>query len=219
MGGASKSGRGPIWGGSERQEKGERAPSFYSSQKRELESSKVPDIVNTEKHIQNRREQLGLINKIKFDQLTRKEIRNQLGNIFINMLEAQRQQILYKLGLELDDAKKKAFAQYMRESGKVEKEIATLSQEFESQLIDFGLDFGSEIWNQKKTRIEKLKVQLDQEKISEADYEREVENVERWMGIQRDNLDAKIEMILRNHAIQIERTLTLFKERRAGTEL
>src|SRR5205085_1076567 len=106
----------------------------------------IANIGNTEDHVRARRADLGFFDKIKFDRESREVARKQLGEIFVNMLEVQKQDILYRFTLQLDDSKKKAFATYLEQSSKVEDQILKLSNEFESRLTDFNLEFGMTIW-------------------------------------------------------------------------
>lgn len=204
-----------IWG-NEPKTTPARNSSFYSKPAASLETAKVPEIISTERHVETRRDKLGWIDRVRFDHSSKTELRKQMGEIFINMLEKQKQEILYRLSLELDDSKKKAFAEYMRESGKVEREIAHLSNEFENQLIDFGLTFGVQVRVQEEDRKKRISDLLANGKITQENHNKEMAKVEEWSNIQRDNLDAKITIILRNHAAQIEKTLQLFKERKVG---
>ncbi|MGE3988795.1 hypothetical protein [Pseudorhodoplanes sp.] len=214
MAGDKEEKRPAIWGNPSKSDK---PASFYSKGKGDNEDgTKVTQIVSTERHVASRREDLGFLDRVRFDHRSKAEMRKQLGEIFINMLEKQKQEILYRLSLELDGAKKQAFAEYMRVSGKVEREIAQLSNEFEDQLIDFGLEFGVQVRVQEETRKKRISALLSSGQITKENYDKELDKVEQWCNIQRENLDAKITIILQNHATQIEKTLQLFKERKIG---
>lgn len=173
----------------------------------------ISNVTTAKGHIDAARSTLGIWDRIKFDRQSREVIRKQLAEAFVNMLEAQKQEIIYKFTLQLDDAKKKAFAAYLKESGKVEGQILRLSNDFENQLTDFNLDFGMTLMEKKKEREDRLKASLDAGKINQRDYDRELLNIEKWMDIQRNNLGDKVNMMMANHAKQIQKTLELFTER------
>jgi archaellum component FlaC len=69
------------------------------------------------------------------------------------------------------------------------------------------------IWEKKKEREEKLKGLLEAGKVTQGDYESELKNIDKWMNTQRNNLSDKIDMMIGNHAKQIQKTLELFTER------
>lgn len=66
---------------------------------------------------------------------------------------------------------------------------------------------------QKKFRLDRLDHWKSTVRLDELSYSVERENIETWARIFGNNLNAKVEIILRNHAQQIERTLALFRER------
>jgi hypothetical protein len=197
-----------------REESAERVGHYKSSVPAKKDAQTAISNVNSAKrHVEETRAKLGFLEKIRFDRESKEVIRKQLGEIFVNMLEVQKQEIIYRFTLQLDDAKKKAFSAYLEESGKVEGQILRLSNDFEAQLTDFNLEFGMTLWEKKKEREEKLKKLLADGKINQNDHDKEMENIDKWMNIQRNNLSDKIDMMISNHAKQIQRTLELFTER------
>jgi len=187
-------------------------PSFFT-QRSVPAPATSSQFARTERHVKEMRSDLGLLERFRFDRESQQIIRRQLGEIFVILLEGQKQQLLSKLALELDAAKKLAFYEHMRQNSKIEKEIAKLSTEYEADLIDYCWDFGEEYWKRKKARICRLGQARAAGQIDEQDYEWEAKRVESWAMRARENLDAKIELMLRNHAKQIERTLQVFHER------
>lgn len=172
-----------------------------------------PASATSKQHVAGMRDKLGLWDKVALDRQSKNEARRVIGELVVNLLEKQKQEILFKMPLELADEKKRAFADSMREGSLIEREIAERSTEFERDLIDLALDYGIDYHEQKKTRLDRLESKRATGKIDEESYALERESVERWARIFRDNLDAKVEIILRNHAQQIEKALALFQER------
>lgn len=179
----------------------------------------VLEFGKTEKQLQAKRKALGLIERIQFDRQTNKAVREEMGTIAVNLLAAQREAIVYQISLGLDDQKKRAFTEYMRQGGKVERELAHLSTAYEHDLIDFTLDMGMRALEAKKTRLERMSKAFQAGRISQQDFEKEQARIEALVTLKVENLDAKIEMLLRNHATQITRTLKLYSERVVGGEV
>jgi hypothetical protein len=190
-------------------------PRFASSLMRREKSadSSVSKHEQTQHHLNLKRDKLGLLEKIRFDRATQVELRKQLGEIFINVLEAQKQELLYRITIGLDEAKKKIFMEMLRNSAELEKEMTRLSTDIQEHLINFGLDKGREILKNKKVKLDNVAADLEAGVISEKDYHSEVSRIESWMNTQRDNVDGEIELKIRNHIAKVEHTLEIFKKR------
>jgi phage-related minor tail protein len=171
------------------------------------------DALSSRQHVAILRDKLGFFDKIGVDWQSRAEAKRAIGELVVNLLEAQKQEILFRITLELADEKKRAFAESMRAGSQIEKEIAERSTEFERELIDLALDHGLAGHERKKTRLEQLEKRHLDGRIDHESLILERRAIEKWMHVFRDNLDAKVEIILRNHAQQIEKALTVFRER------
>ena len=163
--------------------------------------------------MQELRNKLGFFDRLAVDRASKEECRRVVGELIVNLLEKQKQEIIFKMGLELADEKKIAFAESLRAGARIEKEIAERSTEFERELIDLALNQGLAGHEHKKTRLAQLDDWHTAGKIDEQSYVEERGSIENWANVFRANLDAKVEIILRNHAQQIERALALFQER------
>jgi hypothetical protein len=171
------------------------------------------DALSSRQHVAILRNKLGLFDKIGVDWQSRAEAKRTIGELVVNLLEKQKQEILFKITLELADEKKRAFAESMRAGSQIEKEIAELSTDFERDLIELALNQGLAGHERKKARLEQLEKRYLDGRIDDESLMIERRAIENWMHIFRDNLDAKIEIILRNHAQQIEKALAIFRER------
>jgi hypothetical protein len=172
-----------------------------------------PVVLTGKQHVTALRNNLGFFDRIAVDRVSREECRRVIGELVVNLLEKQKQEIVFKMGLELADEKKIAFAESLRAGARVEKEIAERSTEFERELIDLALNHGLAGHEHKKTRLAQLDDWHSAGKIDEQSYVEERHSIENWMSVFRANLDAKVEIILRNHAQQIVKALALFQER------
>jgi hypothetical protein len=202
-----------FWGG-ERQQNGGGNKSFYASRSvSALPAEDVPEVLTSKQHVTHLRNKLGFFDKLAVDRYSKDEARRVIGELVVNLLEKQKQEILFKITLELADEKKRAFANSMREGAQIEKEIAERSTEFERELIDLALNHGLAGHEHKKERLAQLDEWHSLGRIDDESFMTERTAVENWMRIFRENLDAKVEIILRNHAQQIEKALSIFKER------
>lgn len=202
-----------FWGGTDRQQN-HAGKSFYASSRLATNrADEVPEVLTSKQRVTQLRSKLGFFDKLAVDRHSKDEARRVIGELVVNLLEKQKQEILFKITLELADEKKRAFADSMRAGAQIEKEIAERSTEFERELIDLALNHGLAGHEHKKQRLNQLDDWHSQGRIDEESYIMERRAIEDWMRIFRENLDAKVEIILRNHAQQIERALAIFKER------
>lgn len=201
-----------FWGTTDRRHTDSKG--FYSSSSPLAQrDTKTPEVLTSKQHVTQLRTRLGFFDKLAVDRHSKDEARRVIGELVVNLLEKQKQEILFKITLELADEKKRAFANSMREGAQIEKEIAERSTEFERELIDLALDHGLAGHEHKKQRIAQLEAMHAQGRIDDESFMSERRAIENWMQIFRENLDAKVEIILRNHAQQIEKALAIFKER------
>jgi hypothetical protein len=171
------------------------------------------DALSSRQHVAILRNKLGFFDKIGVDRQSRAEAKRTIGELVVNILEKQKQEILFKITLELAGEKKRAFAESMRAGSQIEKEIAELSTDFERDLIELALNHGLAGHERKKAWLEYLEKRYLDGKIDDESLMIERRAVENWVHVFRDNLDAKVEIILRNHAQQIEKALAIFRER------
>lgn len=202
-----------FWGGSDRQQNNANRGFYTSRSVPARRTEDVPEVLTSKQHVAHLRHRLGFFDKLAVDRYSKEEARRVIGELVVNLLEKQKQEILFKITLELADEKKRAFANSMREGAQIEKEIAERSTEFERELIDLALDHGLAGHEHKKQRLAQLDDWHSQGRIDDESYTAERRAVENWMHVFRENLDAKVEIILRNHAQQIEKALAIFKER------
>jgi hypothetical protein len=172
-----------------------------------------PDMLPSRQQVSVLRNKLGFFDRLAVDRQSRDEARRVIGELVVNLLEKQKQEILFKITLELADEKKRAFAESMRAGAQIEKEIAERSTEFERELIDIALDHGLAGHEHKRRRLEQLEKWHSAGRIDGESLMAERRAVDNWTQVFRENLDAKVEIILRNHAKQIENALAIFRER------
>ncbi|MCW5726226.1 hypothetical protein [Parvibaculum sp.] len=186
---------------------------FITSEVRTMDDNQLPVRTTSTQQVAEMRERLGILDKLRLDRQSKAEARKVVSELVVNLLEKQKQELLFKATLELSDEKKRAFAESMREGSLIEKEIVERSTKFERELIDFALDQAIEGHQEKKRRLDHLNALHAADKIDGTSFQSEQQAIERWAELFRDNLDAKIELMLRNHAQTIEKALAIFRER------
>ena len=190
----------------------ERSRGYFSSRTLASRRDEVTSPPTAADQIAGIRAGLNFFERFAVDRASREETRRVAGDLIVQLLKSQREAILYKVNLELDAHKKQLFVQSLREGARIEKELAERSTEFERELIDLALDGGLSGHEQKKLRLARLDDAQASGRIDRESYETQRENIEQWARVYGENLNAKVEIILRNHAAQIERTLAVFRD-------
>src|ERR1700732_3110902 len=85
--------------------------SFFSSGTASMRRDETQPVGLTGKqHVSVLRNNLGFFDRLAVDRASKEEGRRVIGELIVNLLEKQKQEILFKMGLELADEKKVAFA-------------------------------------------------------------------------------------------------------------
>ncbi len=187
------------------------AGGFFSSMPRRPDT--VIPTATTRQDVAVMKGPLGIFDKFLLDRHTHRELRKIVGELVINVYEAEKQQVLFKLMLEGGEEKKRLFAESMRRGNEIEKQIAVMSTDLEEELIEFALSRGLEGHEQKKKRVARLEEARSSGRIDEESYHSELEAVTFWAQTFRADLDGKVMLMIRGHCQQIEKTLTNFQER------
>ncbi len=203
----------PFWGAGEADSPALAPSTGYFSSNVAKPKASVSAVRSSGATFEAMRDRLGFFGKLAVDKASKEETKRVAGELVVQMLAAQKEQIVYQLCLELDASKKKMFVESLREGSKIESEIAHRSTEFERQLMDLALDEGLAGHQQRMARLNELDALRRSGGIDEPGYHLQRANIEHWAQVFGANLNAKVEIILRNHAHQIERTLALFRER------
>lgn len=139
--------------------------------------------------------------------------REKLGEITAAIVEAQKAEIVQSLMLSLDLKKKEQFAAYLDRVGTLNGEIIKRSQAMERDLAGSLSEELEKIYEDKKkweTRVDDMK---SRGLLDEKDHIEEMQRKSKWIDIMKDNLDAKIELVMRNHATSLQTTLELLRDK------
>ncbi len=166
------------------------------------EKNKLAQHVNS-----NDMTKMGIFAKIKFDSDLGKIARTQLTEVARNMVEAQKQEITHSLMLDLDTNKKLAFSQYMQNVGILNKELVKRSTEMESDLQDILISSIEDIHKKKTEWI----ARIDALKLSDEDHKEEIDRMKKWIDIAKQQVDGKVELLIKTHSESIAATLKLLK--------
>jgi hypothetical protein len=186
---------------------------FYSGTAVKTVGNQAATPASSSNMIADIKNQLGMLDHWAIGRRAGAERRKVMAEIVVNAYEKQKQLILFQLTLELSDEKKRLFAESLREGTLVEKEILMQSTAHEDALIDFVLEETLAGQDKAQRRLDGLDARLASGAMTQEAYSQEKERTKRWSLVFLDNVDAKVEMMLRNHAQIIEKALTLYNER------
>lgn len=202
-----------IFYGSRQTQQVMRADAPYRPAPATVASREVADgPAGTQRDVEAMRADLGPLGRINVDWRSRREAERIVGDIIRNKLEEKKQEIINRLALDLDANKKSALKDHLTVVTGLERDISRISNEHENDLIEECLNHGLAFGRVKQEHLSRLAQARAIGEIDEAYYEAEVERVEMWSLTKRENLNAKLELMLRNHAEQLERTLRGFTE-------
>ena len=156
---------------------------------------------------------LGLWDRMNFNRETSVIMRDKLGEIATAMLEKQKQEIVHGLMLDLDEAKKRQFGEYLKKVGKVNEDLVRDSNKMEIALNRAMFEEISKAYELKGDWDRRLKELKESGLTTESEYQAEVSRMEKWAAITRDNIEGKIEIVIRGHIKTLEVTLELLRDK------
>jgi hypothetical protein len=191
-------------------------PIFFSTAQSRGSSESSSAIENRARdEINMYKEQLGFLDRVGATRQTKAEIRRVYGQLVVNLLEKQKEKIIFALTIDLDQAKKRIFQESLKEGGRMEQEITRRSIEFEEALYDIMFEASEKSLDKKEARMSRLEARR-RSGMDDRDYDYEFNAIGHWQRQFRDNLEARVTLLLRNHAQQVERALALFHENHLG---
>lgn len=161
----------------------------------------------------NTRMRMGFLDKFKFDRENSAVMREKLKEIASAMMERQKSEIVHGLMLDLDLAKKNAFVRYVEQVGAVDEQLLRASNAMEMALREMLSDeiFKSfELKDRWKKNLERLK---SSGLANAAEYQEEVERMEKWIDTMKGNIEGKVELVIRSHIKSLQVTLELLRDK------
>ena len=162
------------------------------------------------------RDKLGLMDRFWINRQTKAAIAQTYGELIVSLLEMQKGKLIFQMTVMQSDEKKRILMRSLAESGRIDQEIARVSNEFDRAMVNATLNTVLETYDDKATYMHSITEMHRAGRLADRDFEREFARVEKWFDDLRENLDAKTVLLMRNHAEKIERALALFQERHFG---
>jgi len=154
---------------------------------------------------------MNFLSRWQFDITRSKELKKQVSAIARDVLIKQREQMQQKLMLSLDAEKKRLFVEYMKHVDVIQQDMVEFSAEAAQSLTEVMYKMIDESLRLKGKRLRELAERRKNGEISDDDYDEEYERTMRWSKTSRDNVEAKVALILEKQARAFEKTIELFK--------
>lgn len=156
---------------------------------------------------------LGFIDKFILDRKINREAKRALGDAYLQYIEAKRQELITKVTLGLDDAKKRALVESMRTSAEIDREIGILSEEFANTLLD-GAFSGQVMAAKSETKkLQDLEDSFQRKQFTQKRYEQLKEAAEDTANQLNAIIKDVAARIIAGHIGKVQLALQLFKER------
>ncbi len=144
---------------------------------------------------------------IKLGSEVSRATRTQLAEVAQKMVEKQKQEITHRLMLDLDVNKKRAYQQYLDNVGILNNDLVKRSTEMEGELHDILVDSIEGIYKKKDEWIARINAL----KLSDEDHKEEIDRMNKWIDIAKQQVDGKVELLIETHSQSIAATLQLLK--------
>lgn len=159
---------------------------------------------------------LGFFEGLKADRESRKLAARQMGEIYVVMLEAQKEMILQKCTLGLDLKKKELFTQYVYEAEEKNEEIFAMSANIQLALSDILFQKSVQIDDMAYEQLHRLEERKKSGKISEEVYNLRKQGVEENRAQQVNSLKANLQRLIKSHQKVFEQATEVLQERVIG---
>jgi hypothetical protein len=156
---------------------------------------------------------LGWIDTAIVDRRINREAKKILGDAYMQMLVAKREELITKITLGLDETKKRALIESLRISGEVDNEITHLSADFTTQMLNGALGASFEAAKEEHRKIQEFRAAQQSGELTEARAsqlcEAATEAADHITTIVKDNCAH----IIRTHIEKVQLALELFKQK------
>ncbi|TAJ36875.1 MAG: hypothetical protein EPO55_20330 [Reyranella sp.] len=157
--------------------------------------------------------QLNVIDKFVLNRGVRQELGRVLHDAYMQLAEAKRQELLYRITLDLDSTKKQLFVANLEASRVIDKEIAEGSAEFTKDMLDGALAVAIHAATEKHHKLGEIDELLASAKIDEESHAELREATIEAMRHLSDTVKDCVSRILVSHMAKVQQTLELFRER------
>jgi hypothetical protein len=168
--------------------------------------------------IVKRKEGLSFFQKLKEDKKSREIASRQMGEIYVVMLEAQKEAIVQKCTLGLDIKKKELFLQYLHEAEVKNQEMFSMSADIDAALNDVYDKKVDQVDDMVSKRLQELNDRKSSGKIPVEIYGARKKDLYERGDKQIDRLQVRLDKLLTSHFKIYEQATDVLKQRVIGAD-
>lgn len=173
--------------------------------------------VDPENLLVKRKEGMSFFQKLTEDKKSRVLASRQMGEIYVVMLEAQKEAIVQKCTLGLDIKKKELFLQYLHEAEVKNQEMFNMSADIDAALNSIYDKKTDQVDDQHFERAAVLKRRHDEGRISESVFEERIHDLTSRANAQIERLTSRLDKLLSSHFKVYEQATDVLKQRVIGS--
>lgn len=163
--------------------------------------------------IKSKKLRLGLMNEYLYNKETGIVLREKMGHIASAMLEAQKEDILHRLTLEVDLVKKKGFIVYQDQVTALNKMIIEKSEKISDEITETLQKGTMEIYRRKQSWSEQTENMFKQGLLDEISKKTELERMGKWISQRLSSIDDKAELFLKSLEKTLGQTIKLLDQK------
>jgi len=165
------------------------------------------------KIIKSKKMRLGFINEHLYNRETGVVLREKMGQIASAMLEAQKEDILHRLTLEVDLIKKKGFIVYQNQVTELNKMLIDKSEEISDQITQMLQEGTMEIYKRKQSWTQQTETMAAQGLLDEKSKQTEEVRMYKWIDCRLEAIDEKAKLCLKSLEETLSQTIKLLDQK------
>lgn len=165
--------------------------------------------------VNSKKARLGMWNEFLYSKEQGILLREQMGEIFSILIEAQKDEIAHRLTLDNDLQKKHSYALYQQSVDKLNKTIIEESEKMADELTKILQESKVQIFKRRKETIESIAQMLKDGLIDKEEYLEEETEAKSWSRKNLNTVIEKIDLMFQSQAKTLKQTLELLDQRAA----
>jgi len=165
--------------------------------------------------VNSKKARLGMWNEFLYSKEQGVLLREQMGEIFSILIEAQKDEIAHRLTLDNDLQKKHSYALYQQSVDKLNKTIIEESEKMADELTKILQESRVQILTRRKQTVEGIERMLKDNLIDQEEYTQEITEAKAWSQKNLNTVTEKIDLMFQSQAKTLQQTLELLDQRAA----
>ncbi len=162
-----------------------------------------------EQHLAKDDIHLGPIARLIHNKESGRILREKLTEMSAALIEKQKQELSQKLMLDLDLAKKRAFAAYQSKVGELNAELIHKSNEMERDLTEMMFVAVERIYEDKR----RWETRIGGAELTQEELEKELKRVADALDFAIDQVEGKVELMVQSQSRSLQVTLELLRDK------